>query len=153
MKAQTLIVYGSKRGKTAEMAEAIKTILEKREIISVLRNAWEASLSEILASDILVFGSSTWADGDLQADFIDLERELSDADLTGKFAAVFGPGNSRFPRFCEAVEILQERLKNSGASLLLESLKADRLAANEMAETRVWAEKLADKIIELEHKT
>ena len=150
MKLKTLIVYGSKRGKTAEMAGQIMDVLAAGGIEAKVLNAWEASVRDILGADVLVFGSSTWADGDLQSDFIELERELESADLRGKYAAVFGPGNSRFPRFCEAVEILQARLKNCGARLINESLRIDRLAGSDKAETEAWAEGLAAGIMELE---
>ena len=146
---KTLIVYGSKRGKTRELAEMLNDYFRKNGINSEVKNAWETTVVMVTEADILIFASSTWADGDLQADFIELERNLFDTDLSGKYAAVFGPGNSRFPRFCEAVEILQARLKNNNAKLLINSLKIDRLADTDNETLMEWAEELLPEILDI----
>lgn len=136
------VVYSSKRGKTREMAEIISGDLKAVDPGLLCAEASEVQAAELEAYDFLVMGSSTWANGDLEEGFIELERDLADFRFNGKKGAVFGPGNKRFPRFCEAVEILENRLKNCGVKILVPSLKTDHLSGQVLEETREWSLKL-----------
>ena len=146
MSSNVHIVYGTKRGVTGKMARNISDILSKHLISVDIKNVFEEKPGNLINYKINILGSSTWSDGDLQVDFLEFERGMDDIDLTGTYCAVFGPGSSRFPHFCEAVEILQSKLISCGASLLLPSLKVDELGGRTEAETAAWAEKLSNAI-------
>ncbi|MBN2511079.1 MAG: flavodoxin domain-containing protein [Spirochaetales bacterium] len=140
------LIYGTKRGTTKIMANIIgQTLMDHGSEVKV-KNVFEAQPGDLPAHRINILGSSTWSDGDLQIDFVDFERRMDELDLQGTFAAVFGPGNSRFPRFCEAVEILQAKLVSLGARLLVPSLKVDELAGRLEQDTKAWAETLAQAV-------
>jgi len=143
---KTAIIYASKRGKTREMSEQIRDILAQYDVNSEILKAKMIGPDDLMKYDVLILGSSTWGHGDLQDDFQKLEREMEDLDLTGKYAVCFGPGNSRFPRFCEAVEILYHRAKNCNAKILNSSLKVDQLGDNIEDKTEEWAAFLASRI-------
>ena len=140
------IIYGSKRGTTRKMAELIQKTLVEAGVDTVVKGVYESKSGDLSVNKFNILGSSTWSDGDLQVDFIEFERAMDGLELKGTFCAVFGPGNSRFPFFCEAVEILQAKLISCGAKLLVSSLKTDELKGKIEEETIIWAEKLADAV-------
>jgi len=111
-----------------------------------LKKVTEADVSELNNYDLIILGCSTWGEGELQDEFIDFYEKLKDISLAGKKAAVFGPGYSEmYPdTFCKAVDIIEERVKECRARILLESLKVD----GEIAPAIETAEKWGKKIIE-----
>ena len=143
---QAIIIYGSKRGRTASMASVIAEELEKHEIQVVLKDVFEARPYELNDYKYIILGCSTWSDGDLAADFIDFEREMDDLNLKGHSCAVFGSGSTRFRFFCEAVNILEAKLRSLGGRMVLPSLKVNEMAGNSEEESRAWAEVLAGEI-------
>ncbi len=128
------------------MARAISQELRSRGVENIVKNTFEARPSELADYKFIILGSSTWSDGDLAVDFINFEREMDDLDLKGHYGAVFGPGSSRFRFFCEAVNILEAKLRSLGTRMILPSLKVNEMAGNTEEESREWAEVLAEEI-------
>ena len=62
--------------------------------------------------DVLVLGTSTWGDGELQDDWYDAIKVLKGMDLHGKDVALFGCGDSESycDTFCNGMGILYEDL-------------------------------------------
>lgn len=149
---RVIIVYGSKRGKTSKMAGVVEEELTSAGHLVELRNVYEISPKYLLDFDLIILGSSTWSNGDLQDDFLPFEREMDDISLEGKWATAFGPGNSRFTFFAEAVEILEAKLRSCGARFLIPALKCDELGGRIDDETREWARKLAAAATKLDSK-
>ncbi|MDA3957711.1 flavodoxin domain-containing protein [Oceanispirochaeta sp.] len=143
---KAIIVYGSKQGKTAKMAAIIASVLEERDIPVTTRNVFETRPEDLNDYKFIILGSSTWSNGDLQSDFIDFEIGMDDLDLKGHFAAAFGSGSSRFPYFCEAVRILEAKLRSLGNRMILPSLMVNDLENRTEEESREWAAILADEI-------
>jgi len=77
---------------------------------------------------------------------VEFEDKLRSVDLTGKKAAVFGPGESSYPRFCKAVEILEGTLKNCGAELLAGALKVDVLEGDHDNKIKAWSGKIVQVV-------
>jgi flavodoxin I len=126
------------------MAHIVGSALSQTGASVDVRNVFEVRPPKLANYDVVVLGSSTWADGDLQSDFLSFEREMDELDLAGAPVAVFGPGDNRFPHFCEAVDILEAKVKSCNGRLLLPSLKVDTLGGNLEDETQAWAAELAD---------
>lgn len=65
--------------------------------------------------DVLVLGTSTWGAGELQDDWYDGIKVLKKADLSHKFVALFGCGDSDSysDTFCDGIGILYEELKDT----------------------------------------
>lgn len=108
------IFYGSSTGTTEGVA---KVIAEKLNVSA--DNVFDVSrLSEELVNqyDLLILGTSTWGDGELQDDWYDALKQLKKMDLSTKEVALFGCGDSDSysDTFCDGIGILYEELKHSG---------------------------------------
>ena len=70
--------------------------------------------------DVLVLGTSTWGAGELQDDWYDGVKVLKKADLSHKFVALFGCGDSDSysDTFCDGIGILYEDLKDTGCTFI-----------------------------------
>ena len=98
--------------------------------------------------DVIVLGSSTWGDGELQDDFVDFYDKMDKVSLTGKKAAVFGPGDKEsYPdTYCEAVNILEERLKKCGAEIIVKNFKVDGDIEPVMEVAESWGEEIVKSL-------
>jgi flavodoxin I len=113
-----------------------------------VKNVTDAGVDELADYDAIVFGCSTWGEGELQDDFIDFYDGMDGVSLEGKKAAVFGPGDSEdYPdTFCEAVDILEDALKNSGALIVTESFKVDGDVEPAFGDAEAWGSKVAEAL-------
>lgn len=70
--------------------------------------------------DVLLLGTSTWGDGELQDDWYNAIKEVKAADLSGKTVALFGCGDSESycDTYCDGMGILYDKLKNSGCTIV-----------------------------------
>lgn len=70
--------------------------------------------------ELLILGTSTWGDGELQDDWYDAIKVLRGMDLSSKFIALFGCGDSESysETFCDGMGILYEDLKDSGCTFV-----------------------------------
>lgn len=143
--AKTLIVYGSTTGNTEMVAETILEHLEDHDV--TLQDVADTNPEELNDYENLVLGSSTWDDGLLQQDFRDFVEGL-DLDLSGKKLAIFGLGDSNYPEFCTAPEILEETFTNLGGETIVPHLRIDGFPDEEENEQKIeaWAEKLAKQL-------
>ncbi|WP_407282472.1 flavodoxin [Methanolobus sp. WCC1] len=143
---KTIIAYGSTTGSTQTLAEEIESTFNKNGFDARLVNITDIEPPEITGYDLIVLGCSTWGEGELQDDFIPFEREMDGLKLEGKKAACFGPGDSDYVFFCEAVNILEARLESCGAELVAEGLKIDGDVDDQLDLASEWAEKLLANI-------
>lgn len=107
------VFYGSTTGTTEDVA---RRIAEKLNVPSA--HIFDAAkLTEALVSeyDVLVLGTSTWGAGELQDDWYDGVKVLKKCDLSHKFVALFGCGDSDSyaDTFCDGIGIIYEELKDS----------------------------------------
>ena len=88
---KTGIFYGSTTGVTADIARRIATILglNDADIHDVARTAPD-SLADY---DLIIAGSSTWGNGEIQDDWYDFLDGAQALDLRGKTIALFGDGD------------------------------------------------------------
>ena len=75
--------------------------------------------------------------------FISLYDEMEGVSLSGKKAAAFGPGDSSYDMFCEAVNLIEKRLKECGADVIAPSLKVDGDIEAAEDQARQWGKHLA----------
>jgi flavorubredoxin len=114
---KVLILFSSMTGNTSKVAQGIREGLAEMGVETNVVNIKNAELSTILdlareASTILI-GSSTRY-GDLIGSIEDVVKEIVKLDLSNKFVASFGS----FGWSGEAIEIINDYLKNSKATLL-----------------------------------
>ncbi|MBC8526703.1 MAG: flavodoxin [Candidatus Cloacimonetes bacterium] len=145
---KTILIYGSTTGNTETLSEVVVEGLEQGGAEVTVKNVTEVSVNELEDYDLIVLGCSTWGEGELQDDFIDFYDEMKSVSLTGKKAAVFGPGDSEmYPdSFCEAVDMLEDKLKKSGAEIIIEGLKVDGDVEPVMEDARNWGIKVVESL-------
>jgi len=146
--AKVVLVYGSTTGNTEALSEHVAAGLKQAGADVTVKNVTDASVGELAGYDAVVFGCSTWGAGELQDDFIEFHDEMDGASLEGKKAAVFGPGDSDdYPdTFCEAVDILEDALKNIGAEIVAESFKVDGDVEPAFGDAEAWGSRVAEAL-------
>ncbi|MCK4459098.1 MAG: flavodoxin [Methanosarcinales archaeon] len=146
--AKVILVYGSTTGNTEVLSEHVAAGLKQAGADVTVKNVTDAGVDELIDYDAIVFGCSTWGDGELQDDFIDFHDEMDGILLEGKKAAVFGPGDSDgYPdTFCDAVDILEGRLENCGTVIVAESFKVDGDVEPAFEDAEAWASKVAEAL-------
>lgn len=113
---KTAIFYGSTEGNTESVAYKLKDLLGDVDIYNV-----DSATSDDLAKyDNIIFGASTWEIGELQEDWETFIDVLDDVDFSGKTIAYFGLGDADgYPdTFVDAMGIIHERIKDSGANFI-----------------------------------
>ncbi len=111
------IFYGSTTGYTADVANRIAKALgvEMKDVHDVANTA-PSSLGDY---DLLVLGSSTWGNGELQANWEDFIHGAESMYLKGKEIAIFGCGNEDMAdTFCSAVGEIYRRMQGTEAKFV-----------------------------------
>lgn len=111
------IFYGSTTGTTAGVAKQIGAALGVAE--GDIHDMAKSSPSDVAPYDVLIFGTSTWGDGDMQEDAHDFADGLQAESLVGKKVALFGCGDeSMSSTFCNGVAELLDYVKRTGATII-----------------------------------
>ncbi|MEA2107342.1 MAG: flavodoxin [Bacteroidota bacterium] len=112
------IFYGSTTGNTEKIAKKIKEHL-KSETIDIY-NVREATQADLEKYTNIIFGSSTWGQGELQEDFKQFLEVIKKANLQGKKVAIFGIGDSSvYPdSFADALGVIFEALEGKGVTFV-----------------------------------
>ncbi len=110
------IFFASSTGNTEEIANDISSALNQIETYNIC----DTSISEVNNYDKVIFGISTWGEGDLQDDWEDIWDEFKELDFTNKTVALFGLGDqdSYGDEFVDALGIMYDSLKEKGANII-----------------------------------
>ncbi len=143
--ANVLLVYGSTTGNTEMTAEQIADNLSDHQV--EVQDVVDTTPEDLESAEILLLGSSTWDDGLLQQDFREFVDGL-EVDLSGKKMAIFGLGDSNYPDFCEAADILEEKFTGMGGELVVDSLRIDGFPDEPENEDKIdtWSEELSQAL-------
>ncbi|RKY65814.1 MAG: flavodoxin [Candidatus Latescibacterota bacterium] len=146
--AKAIVIYGSTTGNTERLSEAVVAGLKKGGVEVTVREVTETNVNELTDYDLIVLGSSTWGEGELQDDFVDFYNKMGSVSLAGKKAAAFGPGDSEFypDTFCAAVDLLEYRLKECGAEIVARSLKVDGNVDAATEDAEAWGIEVAESV-------
>jgi flavodoxin I len=120
-----LIVFGSLLGKTQRVAQLIGTEVSKAHYKVVVKDVRDVSISDLNKYDLIILGSSTWDDGELQFDFRPFHKELISSNFPDKKFAVFALGSYKYPHPLMAADILVGTVYKLGGNLILDPLKLD----------------------------
>lgn len=112
------IFYGSSTGTTQDIAEQIG---KKLGVAGAdIKDMADASVDDFSNYEVLLLGSSTWGDGDLQDEWEEVLSDLKSVDLTGKLVGLFGCGDcsSYAESFCSAIGLLYKALDGSNCTFI-----------------------------------
>ena len=137
------IIYGSTTGNTETVANLIASQMNDHKV--ELINASAASLDQVTGSDLVILGSSTWGYGDIQDDFLTFYDKMDSTTFQGMKVAIFGCGDSESfsDVFCEAVNLIEEKVISLGANVVIESLKVDGDYSNQLEMIETFAKSLS----------
>lgn len=110
------LFYGSTNGNTQEAAEKITANLGAE-----LYDVGKLKDGEVFKKyDCLIFGTSTWYDGELQDDWDSYLKELKKSDLSGKKIALFGLGDQEGygSDFVSGMRILYDAIIMQGGTVI-----------------------------------
>ena len=112
------LFYASSAGNTEETAKLIK---EKMSTFDIdLKNISDCVDNAMKEYDLLIFGVSTWGEGDLQDDWEDYLANLNEENLLNKTVAIFGLGDQEnyCDSFLDAMGTIYDKVVESGATVV-----------------------------------
>lgn len=111
------IFVGSSGGVTQAAAETLEELFDDAELINMEEDYDD--LDQFDEFDVLLIGSSTWGQGDVQRDWVDplYEMENDEPDFSGKKVAFFGAGDQKEhgEEFVTALGKMKELFSKLGA--------------------------------------
>lgn len=112
---KTVVYYGSTTGTCEDLANRISAALGGADV----KNASELG-TEAAGYDLIVLGTSTWGDGEVQDDWYGALDTLKGLNLAGKKVAIFGVGDCEsYPdTFCGGMKAIYDAAKAAGADVL-----------------------------------
>ena len=136
---KAIVLYGSTTGNTQTVAGWIGDALTAAGAEADVRDV--AGAVKLSDYNLVVLGSSTWGQGEIQDDFAGFYDDMSADDFSGNKVAVFGCGDSvMFPdNFCEAVDKIEQKARECGAVIVAESLKVDGDIDDHREKAAEWA--------------
>jgi len=112
------LFYASSTGNTEDVAKVIKEKMSGFDIdLKDLSDCDDDAMSKY---DLLIFGISTWGEGDLQDDWEDYMTNLNESNLIDKTVAMFGLGDQEdhSDNFLDAMGIIYDKVVESGATVV-----------------------------------
>jgi flavodoxin I len=112
------LFFGSDTGVTESIAKTIRDILGE-DVVDII-DVYDIEGAEMLQYDKLIFGLSTWHDGQLQSAWDSFYNRFKTLDFTGKTVAVYGLGDQYgySTYYCDGVGIIAKRAQENGAALI-----------------------------------
>lgn len=101
---KALIIYGSSTRNTEALAQILAEELSERYQVTV-KDVSNITHQDMTDNEMVILGSSTWNNGELEDDYKEFYDQIGPVDLKGKKAAIFGTGCTWWDEFCgEMVE-------------------------------------------------
>lgn len=113
------LFYGSDTGNTEVVAGLVQKMIGE-EIVDVY-DIYDSKVEDIVKYDKIIFGLSTWYDGQLVSSFDDFEESFKSIDFTGKTVALFGLGDQYgySDYFIDGVGIIGNYILEQGGKLVV----------------------------------
>lgn len=122
---KVLVVYGSLLGKTARIGELIAEALRSNGFDTTVKDVRETNVFELNGYQLIIMGSSTWDDGQLQFDFRPFNTNLKKSNFKGKNFAIYILGSEKYPHPFYSANILEETVQQIQGNILIPTIKLD----------------------------
>lgn len=146
------IIYASTSGHTEAVCEFVADRWQQKKIEVHLHRAEQASIELVQHHQLFVLATSTWHHGDANPFFRPLMSAMKQEDLSGKYAAFIGLGDSRYEPvlFNGGMDLLQQRWWSQNGKDLGQPLKING-EPFELLETKVadWADEVLEQFTQL----
>ncbi len=121
------IIYGTETGNSKKLATQLQTVFKKNKIQSKVIDAFQYPVEKLEKEDFLIVIMSTQGEGDPPQNAVKFFDNVSNssANLSKIRFAVLGLGDSSYPLFCKAGEVIDEQLARLGAKRAVPFQKAD----------------------------
>jgi flavodoxin I len=122
-KMKVAIIYTSVTGNTKELAEELYRIFFHHSVTITIHRIGEFPVSQIHQYDAIVIGTYTWGNGTIPEEMWRLYQELESLERKDMITAVFGTGDTCYPKYCGAVDLFRDMLyvqTNLAATLKVE---------------------------------
>jgi len=120
-----MIGFVSMSGNTEDIVQILQSELERKGCTVHIQELDQLYPSDFAQYDAVLLGSYTWGDGDLPYEAEDFVDELGESTLNGLAAAAFGSGDLDYPKYCAAVDTLEQTLASAGATIVVPGLKME----------------------------
>lgn len=112
------LFYGSDTGITDDLTKDFVSFweIDNLEIMEI----GDASVTDLEKYNVLIFGLSTWYDGDLQSDWEDFFDDFQTIDFTNKIVAIYGLGDQigYCEYFVDGIGILAKVILENGGKVI-----------------------------------
>ena len=122
------IIYTSSTGNTKDAVDVFDGALQDHGVDTEIIDSEDGADPDDFFNDADVYVIASWSDGDngeVPGGIIDFYDDLEDYDLSGKSVAVFGTGDTSYPNYCAAVDLLSQRIKDDKATIVGKPLKIE----------------------------
>lgn len=140
--SKILIVYGSSTGNTESIAEKLAKYFEEAGHDVAVQNAANTSPKHLAdGHDAVLFGSSAWGmdEVELQDDFAPLFDAFDQMGLAGRKVAAFASGDTSYEHFGGAVDVIEARAKELGATIMADGLRVEGGASDDPGAVKEFA--------------
>lgn len=148
-----LLVYGTLSGSTMSASEIAAATLRAQSHTVDIFSADEVTHEKVAGYDALIVSSPSWEDqgkdGQPLPEVRAFVESLTADELAGKKVALIGLGDTSYPHYCGAIDVMEEMFTKRNVTPVVPSLKIDRyysLAENEQ-KVKDWATKLATALV------
>lgn len=149
-----LMIYASQSGNTEMITDIIAHHLTElgHEVVIKSFDFDAIDMDTLTDHDAVLVGTYTWDDGELPYEVEDFYVDLEDADITGLLFGVYGSADSFYDTYGLAIDLVADRARNLGASVVSERLKID--LTPDKKDEMLCAEyaKIVSEMIEVEKK-
>ena len=122
-----LMVYASMSGNTEMITDIIAHHLDDLGHDVVIKSFdFDVIDVDLLQEfDAVLVGTYTWDDGELPYEVEDFYIDLEDSDITGQIFGVYGSADSFYDTYGLAIDLVADRARNLGATVIEKRLKID----------------------------
>jgi len=104
------IVYSSVTGNTKELADVIYRNFISHSADVMIERVESFSVECLSTFDAIIIGTYTWGDGKIPKEMWKLYHAIEKLENKNLITAVFGTGDSFYPKYCGAVDFFRDML-------------------------------------------